>query len=106
MRQLLGLGQVRLPTLQLLGQQFLLGDIHGCAEKPLKEFAFNKGNSDAANVASLAVGAHNPLLDIASTAFRMHSLYSVSHKLAVLWVNGGQILFKCWGPLLWFQPVN
>ena len=49
--QLLRLGKVRLLPLQLLGQQFLLGDIDRGAEKPLKDFAFNNGNSDAANVA-------------------------------------------------------
>ena len=48
--------QVRLLTLQLLGHQFLLGNIHRGAEKSLKDFAFNNGNSDAANVALFAVG--------------------------------------------------
>jgi hypothetical protein len=80
MGQLLRFGQVRLPTLQLLGQQFLLGDIDRGAEKPLKGFAFNNGNSDAANVALLSVGANNSLFHIAARAFRMHSPYGVSHK--------------------------
>src|SRR4029077_9144364 len=53
--QLLRLGQVRLPKLQLPGQLFLLGDIDRGAEKSLKDFAFNNGNSDPANVALLSV---------------------------------------------------
>src|ERR1700674_4394745 len=52
-------GKVCLPALQLLGQQFLLGDIDRGTEKPLEDFAVNNGNSDAANVAQLAVGANN-----------------------------------------------
>src|ERR1700751_6162509 len=36
----------------------------------------------------------------------MHSLYGVSHKIAVLWVNGGQILFKCGRSLLRISAVN
>ena len=89
MGQLLRLSQVRLLALQLLVQQFLLGDIDRGAEKPLQDFASNNGNSDAANVALLTVGANNSLFHIAANAFRMHSLYGVSHKVAVLWVNGG-----------------
>src|SRR5258708_5192200 len=100
MSQLLRLGQVRLLALQFLCQQLLFGDIHCGAEKPLEEFAFNNGNSDAANVALLAVGANNSLFDIAARAFRLHSHYGVSHEIAVLWVNGSQILFKCRGSLL------
>src|SRR5580704_8070141 len=49
--EFLRLSQVRLPTLQLLGQQFLLGDIDRRTEKPFEDFAFNHGNSNAANVA-------------------------------------------------------
>src|SRR5258708_4459762 len=104
--QLLRLGQVRLPKLQLPGQQFLLGDIDRGAEEPLKDSAFNHGNSDAANVALLAVGANNSLFYIAARTFRMHSFYGVSHKVAVLWVNGGQILFKSCSSLLWIQAIN
>ena len=106
MGQPLRFGKVCLSPLQLLGQQFLLGDIDRGAEKSLKDFAFNNGNSDAANVALLSVRANNSLFYIAATAFRMHSLYGVSHKVAVLWVHGGQILFKCWGSLLRIQPIN
>src|ERR1700688_2810641 len=51
--QLLRLSKVCLSALQLLGQQFLLGDIDCGAEKPLQDFAFNHGDSDAPNVALL-----------------------------------------------------
>src|SRR5882724_8608344 len=104
--QLLRLGQVRLPKLQLPGQQFLLGDIDRGAEEPLKDFAFNHGNSDAANVALLAVGANNSFFYIAARAFRMHSPDCLSHEVAVCWVHSGQILLKCWGSLLRIQAVN
>src|ERR1700733_14643196 len=97
MGQLLRLAQVRLPTLQLSRQQFLLGDIHRGAEKPLEDLAFDNGNADATNVSLLAVGANNSLFHIATRMFRMHSLYGVSHRVAILWVNGGQILLKGWG---------
>src|SRR5260370_29339953 len=106
MGQLLRLGQVRLSTLQLLGQQFLLGDIDRSAEKSLEDFGFNNWNSDAANVAYLAVGANNSFFYIATRAFRVHSFYGVSHKVSVVWMNGGQILFKCRGSLLRIQAVN
>ena len=46
--QFLRLGQVRLPALRLLGQQFLLSNIDRGAEKPLGDFAFSNGSSDAA----------------------------------------------------------
>ena len=69
MSQLLRFGQVRLPTLQLLCQQFLLGDIDRGTKKPLKDFAFNNGNTYAANVALLAVGANN-----SSFSHRSHSV--------------------------------
>src|SRR5258706_10434202 len=36
----------------------------------------------------------------------MHPLYGVSHKIAVLWVYGGQILFKGWSSLLRIQAIN
>src|ERR1700690_2410568 len=97
---------MRLPTFQLLGEQLLLGDIDRGAEKPLENLAFSNGNSHAANVAKLAVGANNSLFHIAATAFRTHSLYGVSHKVAVLRVNGGQILLKYWRSLLRIKPVN
>src|SRR6266702_6365695 len=100
MGQLLRLGQVRLPALQLLSQQFLLGDINRGAEKPLQDFAFNNGNSDTANIALLAIGSNNSLFYIAARAFRMHSPDGLSHEVAVCWVNGGQILLQCWDSLL------
>src|ERR1700690_1748919 len=106
MGQPLRLGQVRLVTLQLLGQQFLLGDIDRGAQKPLEDFAFNNRNSDAANVTLHAVRANNSLCHVAARMFRTHSLYGVSHKTAVLWVNGCQILLKCGGSLVRIQAIN
>src|SRR6266478_6804601 len=36
----------------------------------------------------------------------MHSLYGRSHKVSILRVHGGQILFKCRGSLLGIQAIN
>src|SRR5580693_9998684 len=87
--QLLRLGQVCLPTLQLLCQEFLLCDIHGGANKPLKDFAFNHGNTDTANVALLAVGSNNSFCYIAATMFRMHCFDGFRDGFAVLRMKRG-----------------
>src|ERR1700733_4799807 len=84
----LSVGQVSLAPLQLLGQQFLLGDIHCAPEKPFEDFVFNNGNTDAADVSQFAVGSKNSLLHIAAAPFRMHSSYGPSHEVPVWPMNG------------------
>src|ERR1700677_910194 len=100
------LGKVGLPPLQLPGQQFLFGDIHCGAKKALEQLAFDHGNSDATNVAKLAVGANNSFLYVATGMFCDHSLYGVSHKIAIMRVKGGEILVQCWRSRLRIEPVN
>jgi hypothetical protein len=74
-------GAVRPNEGELPGQQFLLGDIHCAAEKPLQELVFNNGNTNAADVAYFAVRSNNSLFHAAAAAFSMHSSYGPSHEV-------------------------
>jgi len=55
-------GQVRLPTLQLLGQLFLLSHIHGSADNSFQDPVRDDRDTDTTDVAKLTAGPHDPFL--------------------------------------------
>src|SRR5258708_4484089 len=74
MTELLRLGEIRLPALQLLGQLLVLSHIHCGADNPFQDPVLDNRNSNATYVPNFAAGSHNPLGDITSRGFCKHSV--------------------------------
>src|ERR1700731_1991711 len=102
----LRLRQVRLAALQLVSQLLLLGHIHGGAKKPFENPLVEDWNTNASNIANRAVRSNDPLLCVATGTLLTHPLYGLCHEVAVLRMNGGQILLERRGSLLRVEAID
>src|SRR5258708_3876067 len=102
----LRLRQVRLAALQLLRQLLLLGHIHGGAKKPFENPVVEDGNTNPSNMANRAARSNDPLLCVATGTLLTHPLYGLCHEVAVLRMNGGQILLERRGSLLRVEAID
>src|SRR5579864_8516571 len=98
--------QVRLAALQLLSQLFLLGHIHGGSKKPFENPVVEDWNTNASNIANRTVRSNDPLLYVATGTLRTHPLYGICHEVAVLRVNGGQVLLERRGFRLRVEAID
>src|ERR1700688_3347482 len=104
--QPLSLRQVRFPALQLLSRLLLLGHIHGGSKKPFKDPVVEDWNANATDIANRAIWSNDPLLYVATGTLLTHPLYGLCHEVAVLRVNGGQVLLERRGSLLRFEAID
>src|ERR1700730_10637995 len=98
--------QVRFAALQLLSQLLLVGHIHGGSKKPFENPVVEDWNTNAANIANRAVRSNEPLLYVGTGTLLTHPLYGLCHEVAVLRVNGGQVLLQRRGSLLSFEAID
>src|SRR5712691_9371143 len=98
--------QVRFAALQILSQLLLLGHIHGGSKKPFENPVVEDWNANATNIANRAVRSNDPLLYVATGTLLTHPLYGLCHEIAVLRVNGGQILLERRGSLLRVEAID
>src|SRR5439155_26671717 len=99
-------GQVGFTALQLLSQLFLLSYIHSDAKKPFENPVVEDWNTNASNIANRAVRSNDPLLCVATGTLLTHPLYGLCHEVAVLRMNGGQILIERRGSLLRVEAID
>src|SRR5689334_10344965 len=100
------LRQVRLAALQLLSQLLLLRHIHGGSKKPFENPVVKDWNTNASNIANRAVWSNDPFLYVATGTLLTHPLYRLCHEVAVLRVNGGQVLLERGGSLLQVEAID
>src|SRR5260370_27577484 len=98
--------QVRFAALQIQGQLLLLGHIHGGSKKPFENPVVEDWNANATNIANRAVWSNDPLLCVAAGTLLTHPLYGLCHEVAVLRVNGGQVLLESGGSLLRVNAID
>ena len=65
----------------------MLSDVYGAADVLLEALAVDKRNTDATNVADLAIGSHDALGGVEGRRFRHESVDQICHGLAVLRVD-------------------
>src|ERR1700741_4959555 len=99
-------GQVRFAALQLLSQLLLFGHIHGGSKKPFENPVLEDWNTNASNIANRAVRSNDPLLYVATGTLLTYPLYGLCHEVAVLRVNGGQVLLDRRGSLLRVEAID
>src|SRR5580692_7212069 len=87
---------MRFASSQILGQFFLLGDIHPRAHESLERFAVNHGNAYASNGANLPIRAHDSLRKVEFAMIGQDVLNRLFHKLAIFWVYESQIFPDRW----------
>ena len=82
-----------MPTLQLLRQLLLLGDIHPCPNEPLESLTVSRWNAHATDATNLSIGPHNPFREIESAMGYQHLLNFLHNGFPIFRVDEGQILF-------------
>ena len=94
MTESLSFRQVRLAASQLLGQELVFSDVYGAADVLFEAFAVEKRNTDATNVAYLAIGSHDALGGVERRIVRHQSVDQICHGLVVLRVYQTQIFLN------------
>ncbi len=83
----LGFGQVGFAPSELLGQELVLSDVYGAADALFEALAVARRNTDATNIADLAIGSHDALGGVEGRSFRHESVHQICYGLLVLWVD-------------------
>src|SRR5229473_7587982 len=84
----------------------LLGDIHPCADKPLKRPAVSRGGTHATHVTNLSIWPHDPFREVEAAMVCQHPLNCLCDELPIFRVYERHIFVYCWRLAVWIKPMN
>ena len=87
---------MRFASSHILGQFFLLGDIHPRAHESLERFALNHGNACASNGANLPIRAHDSLRKVEFAVVGQHLVDCSRDKIPIFRMYKRHVFLGIW----------